>query len=79
MPLGTAGGGYGGSADTQRSGSYDSGGAAPNASGQNFADQGQGAMNEDMMGSDQDDGRSTNDIEIERSQGNESDVEGSSL
>lgn len=40
---------------------------------QSFADQGQGAMNEDLMGS-SDDG--TTDIEIERSHGRESDVEG---
>jgi hypothetical protein len=44
---------------------------------QNFADQGQGALNEDTMGSDQD--RGTTDIEVERSQGRESDIEGSSL
>lgn len=42
---------------------------------QNFADQGQGALNEDRMGSDE----GTTDIEIERSQGRESDIEGSSL
>ena len=44
---------------------------------QDFADQGQGAMNEDLMGSDDDSG--TTDIEVERSQGRESDIEGSSL
>ena len=44
---------------------------------QNFADQGQGALNEDTMGSAQN--RDTTDIEAERSQGRESDIEGSSL
>ncbi|GAA4005108.1 hypothetical protein [Sphingomonas humi] len=46
--------------------------------GQDFADQGQGALNEDLMGSDEDTARNT-DIETERSQGRESDIEGSSL
>lgn len=44
---------------------------------QDFADQGQGALNEDAMGSAKD--RGTTDIEAERSQGRESDIEGSSL
>lgn len=43
-------------------------------SDQDFADQGQGALNEDLMGSD-----GTTDIEVERSQGRESDVEGKGL
>jgi hypothetical protein len=64
----TSGGGFGGSGQTTgKQGSGD----------QNFADQGQGAMNEDLMGSDEDSG--TTDIEVERSQGRESDIEGSSL
>ena len=38
----------------------------------------QGAMNEDLMGSDEEDSGTT-DIETERSQGRENDIEGSSL
>lgn len=44
---------------------------------QNFSDQGQGAMSEDAMSSSRD--RVTTDIETERSQGRETDIEGSSL
>lgn len=44
---------------------------------QDFADQGQGALSEDAMGSSQN--RGTTDIETERSQGRETDIEGSSL
>ena len=72
MPLGTAGGGYGGSADTT-GGQSSSGMAQAGSSDQDFADQGQGAMNEDLMGSEQDDDDDlgTTDIETERSQGRE--------
>ncbi len=47
------------------------------AEDQNFAQQGQGALAEDLMGSAGKSGGS--DLETERSQGRESDVEGSSL
>jgi hypothetical protein len=43
-------------------------------SDQSSADQGQSALNEDLMGSD-----GITDIEVERSQGRESDIEGNSL
>ena len=93
MPLGTAGGGYGGSGETQSGGQSGSGfvGSSSDNSGeyhqssagdQDFAEQGQGAMNQDLMGSDDEDGddyAGTTDIETERSQGRESDIEGSSL
>lgn len=81
MPLGTAGGGYGGSSETSgSSGSQainktdDASGRDPSASG--FADQGQGAPKEDTK-----DGETSGitDIEIERSQGRETDIEGSAL
>ena len=61
-----------GSESTLFKGSQDDTGGG--ASGQQFADQGQGAMNEDLMGAD-----GTTDIEVERSQGRENDIEGSSL
>lgn len=89
MPLGTAGGGYGGSAETQSGGQSGSGfvGSSSDTSSdylqtqddddQDFADQGQGALQDDTMGQGEDPG--TTDIEIERSQGRESDIEGSSL
>nr|WP_314446470.1 hypothetical protein [uncultured Sphingomonas sp.] len=68
-----------GSLDTQSDEGLSTGQATgQQASGnQNFADQGQGAMSEDLLGSDRDSG--TTDIEVERSQGRESDIEGSSL
>jgi hypothetical protein len=73
--LGSAGSGQaGGGGDVGGSGQI----AGQQGSGdQDFADQGQGALNEDLMGSDDDGG--TTDIEVERSQGRESDIEGSSL
>lgn len=61
----------GGSAPSQAAGQQ------PSSSGQASSEQGQDAQSEDLMGSDDDSG--TTDIEIERSQGRESDVEGSSL
>lgn len=63
----------GGSASSgQQGGESDASGMR--STDQSFADQGQGAMLEDTKGSD-----GTTDIEVERSQGRESDIEGSSL
>jgi hypothetical protein len=67
--MGSSGQAGGGTGSTGQSASQQGSGAD-----QSFADQGQGALNEDLMGSD-----GTTDIEVERSQGRESDIEGNSL
>lgn len=76
--MGQAGGGgalFSGSGEDM--GSAQGASAEQGSDRQDFADQGQGALNEDLMGSSDDGG--TTDIEIERSQGRESDIKGSSL
>ncbi len=71
----------GGSQGSGFIGSASSGDDLGSSSDQDFAEQGQGALNEDLMGSDQeeDDDLGTTDIETERSQGREPDIEGSAL
>jgi hypothetical protein len=77
MPLGTAGGGYGGSASTDEQQSANQANQATGVTNpqSDFARDGQGALDSNSGGA----SSGATDVETERAQGRTSDIEGSSL